>query len=197
MLRRRVGVRERREHEKQNKPRKLNPRAVMFCGRGHERQGDNPEGTGEFDGSADYQCLRTILRGGADDGAGVVNGERGPESELRLREMQRISDRRENQERNGIQNKNRPERDRHLFFICLDDRANGGDGAAAANRRARRDQERSIAADLQEFGKRLARQERERNPQRGVNEPAAARFQDFEKVHAEAESYNGDLQKNP
>src|SRR5882672_11509360 len=208
MLRRQVGVRERREHKKQNKPRKLNANrvgtggtrfqvAALLCGGGDQRQGDDPEGAGEFDGGAYYQCLRSVLRGGADDGAGVVNRERGPESELRLRKMQRISDRRKNQKRDRIQNKNCAERNGHFLFIGLDDRSHGGDGAAAANRRARGDQEGSIAADLQKLGERRARQEREQNSQRGINKSVAARFQDFEEVHAEAERYDGNLQKNP
>src|SRR5437879_12009900 len=96
--------------------------------------------------------------------------------------MKRVSDRWKNQERNGIQNKNCAERNRHLFFIGLDDRANGGDGAATANRRARGNQERSIAADLQKSGKRRADQERERNSKSGVDKSLAARFQDFEEI---------------
>src|SRR5882672_7961228 len=208
MLRRQVGVREGRENKKQNEPRKLNADSVgagsgLFLvaalphGGGDQRQGDDPKGAGEFDGGAYYQCLRSVLRGGADDGAGVVNRQCGPESELRLRKMQRISDRRKNQKRDRIQNKNCAERNGHFLFIGLDDRANGGDGAAAANRRAGGDQERTIAADLQKLGERRARQEREQNPQCGIKESVAARFQDLEEVHAEAERYDGNLQKNP
>src|SRR6266478_3610686 len=99
--------------------------------------------------------------------------------------------------REGGENKKCAERNRHFLFIGLNDRANGGDGAAAANRRARGDQERSIAADLQKFGERRTRQEREQNSQRGINKSVAARFQDFEEVHPEAERYDGNLQKNP
>src|SRR6266850_4786758 len=166
MLRRQVGVREGGKNKKQNEPRKLNADAggsgggflgaVSLDRRGDERQGDDPEGAGEFYGGADYQCFRAVFCGGADDGARVVNGERGPESELRLRKMQRVTDRRKNQERNGIQNKNCAEGDRHLLFIGLNNRADGGDGAAAANRGARRNQERRIAADLQKFARRGA-----------------------------------------
>jgi len=50
---------------------------------------------------------------------------------------------------------------------------------------------------LQKFGKRRADQEREQNSKSGVDKSVAARFQNFEEVHAEAESYNGNLQKNP
>src|SRR6266849_2059530 len=54
MLRRQVGVREGGKNKKQNEPRKLNLRAVAFCGRRDQRQRDDPEGRGEFDGGADY-----------------------------------------------------------------------------------------------------------------------------------------------
>src|SRR6266849_3158025 len=111
--------------------------------------------------------------------------------------MKRVTDRRKNQKRNGIQNKHCAERNRHLLLIGLDDRANRGDGAATANRRACGNQERSIAADLQKSGKRRANQERERNSKSSVDKSAAARFQDFEEVHPETESYHGNLQKNP
>src|SRR6266403_4477197 len=113
MLRRQVCVREGSENEKQNKPGKLNADrvgadgglflvAALLCGGGGQGQGDDPEGAGEFDGGADYQCLWSVLRGGADDGAGVVNRQCGPESKLRLRKMKRVTDRRKNQKRNRI-----------------------------------------------------------------------------------------------
>src|SRR6267142_2481483 len=196
MLRWQVGVRKRGENKKQNEPRKLNPRAVMFCGRGHERQGDDPEGAGEFDGGANYQRLRAVLRGGADDGAGVVNGQRGPESELRLRKMERVSNGRKNQQRNRIQNKNRAKGDRHFLLIGLNNRADRGDSAAAANGRARGNQERRVAADLQQFAERRSHQKREGDSESGVNKSAAARFQNFVQIHPEADGYDGNLQKN-
>src|SRR5882724_10276061 len=54
MLRRQVGIRESGENEKQNEPRKLNVRAVAFYGGGDQRERNDPEGAGEFDGGADY-----------------------------------------------------------------------------------------------------------------------------------------------
>jgi len=62
--------------------------------------------------------------------------KRGPQSELRLRKMKRVSDRRKNQQGNRIQNKNRAERHRHFLFIGLQYRPNRRDGAPTANRRA-------------------------------------------------------------
>ena len=70
-----------------------------------------------------------------------MNRQRGPQSELRLRKVQRVSNRRKYQQRDGIQNKNGPERHRHFLFIGLQNRPDGGDSAAAANRGAGRNQE--------------------------------------------------------
>src|SRR5213078_4396578 len=46
----------------------------------------------EFYGGADDQGLWAVFRGGADDGAGVVDRQRCPESELRLRKMEGVPD---------------------------------------------------------------------------------------------------------
>src|SRR5260370_12100322 len=109
--------------------------------------------------------------------------------------MQRLSDGRKNQQRNRIQNKNRAKRYRHFFFVGFQNRADGGDGAAAANRGAGRNQKGRISAHSQKFAERQPRQQRERNSQRGVDESAAARFQDFVQIHSETQSDDGALQK--
>src|SRR2546422_6487927 len=110
--------------------------------------------------------------------------------------MKRVSNRRKNQQGNRIQNKDRAERHRHFLFIGLQDRADGGDGAAAANCRARRNQKRRIAAHLQEFAERQARQKRKENSQRGVDKSAAACFQNLAQIHAEPEGHHGALEKS-
>jgi len=66
----------------------------------------------------------------------------------------------------------------------------------AANRGARGDQERGVAAHLQQFAESEPDGQREGNSQRGVDESAAAGFQHFVQVHAEAERDDADLQKN-
>ena len=68
--------------------------------------------------------------------------------------MQRVSNRRKYQQRDGIQNKNGPERHRHFLFIGLQNRPDGGDSAAAANRGAGRNQEWRIAPHPKEFSER-------------------------------------------
>src|ERR1700694_5003026 len=52
-----------------------------------------------------------------------------------------------------------------------------------------------MAAHLQELAKRQAHKKRKGNPQRGVNESAAARFQNFVEIHAEAEGHDRTLEK--
>src|SRR5260370_36396593 len=98
--------------------------------------------------------------------------------------MKRVSDRRKNQQRDRIQNKNRAERHGHFFFIGLKNGTDGGDGAAAANRRARRNQEGGIFAHPPELAERQARYKRKRNAQRGVERSAGPRIQNS--VHSYA-----------
>src|ERR1700741_784030 len=110
--------------------------------------------------------------------------------------MQHISNRRKNQQRDRIQNKNRSEQNRHFLFIGLKNRTDRRDGAATANRRATRDQKRSMAPNAQEFAERQARDKREGNSQRRVKKTRAAGFQDFVEIHAKAERHDGTLQKD-
>src|SRR5437016_9321420 len=109
---------------------------AVLDGRREKCERNDPESAGEFYGGADNQGLGSVFRGGADDRAGVVDRQRGPQSELRLRKTERVSDRRKNQHGDRVQNKNRAERYRHFFFMGLKNRPDGGDGTAAANRRA-------------------------------------------------------------
>src|SRR5580704_1760236 len=192
---RNVRIGDRGEQEKEDEPGELNAGTVVLDGRGSEGQRHDPKRAREFNGGANDQCLRAVFRGGADHGTSVVNRERGPQAELRLREMQCASDRGKNQQRHGVQNENGAERDGHFFFIGLQYGSHRSDGAAAANRRARRDQKRGIAADPQEFSERESQQQREGDSDRGVKKTAAPRFQDFVQVHAEPKSHDGALQK--
>ena len=139
------------ENKKPDEPGKLDAGTAVTTGRNvlgavaldrcsRERERNDPERAGEFYSGAYYQCLRAVFRGGTDDGARVVDRQRCPESELRLRKMKRVPEGRKNQQGNRIQNKNRAEGYRHFLFLGLKNGTNRGDGAAAANRRARRDQ---------------------------------------------------------
>src|SRR5882672_4135675 len=108
--------------------------------------------------------------------------------------MQSVSDWWKNQQRDRVQNKNRAERYGHFFFIGLKNRADGGDRAPAANRRASGNQKGRIAAYSQKFAERQPHQQREGNSQRRVDESAAPCFQNLVQIHSEAQRHNGALQ---
>src|SRR5258708_30360939 len=75
-------------------------------------------------------------------------------------------------------------------------RKEGGEGVAAEIRGAGGNQKGRIAAPLQELAERQTRHQRKGNPQRGVDESAAARFQNFVQIHPEAEGHDGTLEKS-
>ena len=82
---RRVSIHDSGQAEKDDEPGKLQLGFIVTNRCGSQSYRDNPKGAGQLDGGADDQSFRAIPGSGADDGAGVMNGERGPESELRLR----------------------------------------------------------------------------------------------------------------
>src|SRR5882757_1754190 len=111
--------------------------------------------------------------------------------------MQRASDRWKNQQRDGIKNKNSAERYRHFLFVGLKNRADGGDGAPAANCRAGGYQKRGIAAYLQNSSEPKTGKKREGNSQRGVNKSAAARLQFFMQIPPATQFYPRSLHDPP
>jgi hypothetical protein len=169
--------------------------AVLEHRRGKGERND-PERAGKLYGCPYDKSLRTIFGRGTNDGACVMNRERGPEAELRLREMKRAANRGKNQQRHGIQNKNRAQRHTHFFVVGVKNGADRRDGTAAADGRARGNQKRGIAADSQQFSQCEACQKGKRDSQCGVDEAAAASFQHFVQVHAEAERDDTYLKKN-
>src|SRR6266480_6630835 len=103
-----VGVENRGENEEGDEPRELRAGpaaptngnvlgALVFGGRRGQCERDDPQGAGKFYGGADYQGLGAVLCGGAHHGTRVVDCQCGPQSELRLRKMEGISDRRKNE----------------------------------------------------------------------------------------------------
>ena len=87
----------------------------------------------------DLKCLGAEFRRRADHRARVVDRHRGPYSELRLRQAERNTDRREDEESDGVEDEDRSERNRHLLVGGPHHRADRGDRAASADRRSRRD----------------------------------------------------------
>src|SRR5580693_2803816 len=110
--------------------------------------------------------------------------------------MKRAANRRENQQRDGIQNKNCAERHAHLLVVGMKDWTDCGDGAASADCRASGNQKRGIAANLEDSPESETGQQRKRNSQSGVDEAAAAGFQHFVQIHSEAERDDAYLEKD-
>src|ERR1700723_114335 len=92
-----VGVENRGKAKKQNEPWKRNLGFAAFERRGRESQRNDPEGARQFYSCADDQSFRAVFGRGADDRTRVMNRERGPKAELRLRKMKRAANRRKNQ----------------------------------------------------------------------------------------------------
>src|SRR5436853_7835681 len=117
-----IGVENRGENEEGDEPRELRAGptvptngnvlgAVVFDGRRGQRERNDPQGAGKFYGGANHQGLGAILCGGADDGTCVVDGQCGPQSELRLRKMEGVSGGRKNHEGDWIENEDSAERE--------------------------------------------------------------------------------------
>ena len=84
------------QNKERDEPRELDARTAVAAGRNfleatpldrcsRESERNDPERAGKFYGGADNQGLGAVFRGGADDGTSVMNRQRGPQSELRLR----------------------------------------------------------------------------------------------------------------
>src|SRR5690348_2330030 len=78
----------------------------------------------------------------------------------------------------------------------MKNRADRGDGASAANRGARGDQERGVSANPQEFSERETEKDREGNSDHRVEKAAASGFHDFAQIHPEAQRDDADLEKD-
>jgi hypothetical protein len=187
---RNVSIYEGGEAEKQNEPGPLDLAFGFFYGGGADGQRDDPEGAGELYGGADDEGDGAVFGRGTDDRAGVMNGERGPEAELFLRQMERGADGGEEQKRDGIQNENGAHRDGDFFVAGLDDRGDGGYGAASTDGGTGGDQKCGGFFDAEEAAEEQTENHGEGDAERGVDESAAAGFQDFVKIHAKAEGHH-------
>lgn len=190
-----VGVENGGEAKEEDEPGKLDSGFVMLHGSGGEGERHDPQSPGELHGGGNDQCLRAVFCGGADNGACVVNGEGGPQAELRLGQVKRVCNGRKDEKGDGVQNENRAEGDGHLFSIGTENGPDGGDGAAAANGRSRGDEIGNGGAHGEQFPKQIANEKSEDDAERGVNKAAAAGFQDFLQIHSEAKRNHGGLQE--
>ena len=76
-----------------------------------------------------------------------MNRERRPQAELCLRQVQRRPDGGKRKQGNRVEHKDGAQRDGNLFFAGVGDGRDRGDGAAAADRRSRGDEERDSLLD--------------------------------------------------
>ncbi len=113
---------------------------------GHHRH--DPQHPGHLDGGADVESPVPVDRGGPHHAADVVDGQTGPDPEAVLAEVQEMADHREEEKRHRVEGENRRQGDGHVLVFGLDHRRHGGDGAAAANRRAEGDQARGLFRGL-------------------------------------------------
>ena len=110
--------------------------------------------------------------------------------------MEDVSNRRKNQQRDGIQHKDRAKRHRQLVLVRFQNRRNRRNRTPPADGRARGNQERRIAPNFEQSAERQTQNQRERNSQRGVEKAAAPRPQHLVQIHPKAQRHDGTLQKN-
>ncbi len=193
--RRKIGVYNRGETKEKDEPGKVDLRLAAFDGSGHQSKGNNPERASEFDSGADNKSLRAVTRSCSYDGACVMNGKGRPQAKLRLREMEQVAQRRKDQQGHRIENKHSPEGHGHFFFICVENGSDRRDGASAADGRASRDEIRRVSPNPQKFAEGKSNNEGESDSQGGIDEPAAARPDDFVQIHTETKRHDRTLKE--
>src|ERR1700722_17257756 len=103
----------------------------------------------------------------------------------------------EDEKSNGVEQEYSPHGDADLFLVCAGDGGNGGDGAAATDSSAGRDQERRLACNLKQTPKEQAEQHGAGNADCCVEEAGAAGIYHLLQIHAEPEGNDRSLQKQP
>ena len=182
------GVGDGGEAEEKDEPGEMDFGAAAPNDGGADGHGDDPEGAGELDGCGDGEGDSSIARGGADDRAGVVDGESGPEAELGLGEMQGVADDGKDEERDRVEDEDGAHGDGHGFFAGIGDRGESGDGAATADGGSGGDEEARGFGNAEQEGEADAEEHGEGNAEGGVDEAGAADADDLAEVHAEAEA---------
>src|SRR5579863_768432 len=192
---RQVTIHHRSQTEQRDKPRPLNPAIRTLHHRRPHRNRHDPQSPRQFHRRADHQRHRAITRRSSHHRTRVMNRQRRPQPKLLLRQMQQPPQRRKNQQPNSIQNKDRPQRNRRLLLIRMNNRRHGRYRAPAANRSPHGNQYRSRLVHPQHSPRQQSGRQRERNTQRRVNESAAPRAQYFVQVHTESQSHHRRLQQ--
>ena len=102
---------------------------------------------------------------------------------------------RKDQQGDRIEQEDGAHGDADLFLVRPGDRRDGGDRASAADRGARRNQERRLCRHLKQAAKQQAKQHGAGDADRGVEEAGAAGVHHLLQIHAESKSHDRGLQK--
>ena len=153
------------------------------------------KGAGQLYGDTNRERFIAVFCGGSDDGTCIVNRECRPQAKLRLGHVQHRTHRREQQQRDRVQDEDCAERYGDFFVGGVRDGRYGRDGAAAANRRADRDQERNLSAYCDHLTEKNPQQHRDYDSGGGVDEAGASGAQNLMEVHSKTEGDDRRLQE--
>ena len=116
-----------------------------------------------------------------------MNGERGPEAELLLREVERPTDGRKEEQRDRIQDEHGAHGNGDFFVAGLHDGSHGGDGAAAADGGAGGDQKCGGFFYFKKPAEQQADEQGKGDATGGVKETTATGVEHFVQIHSKTE----------
>src|ERR1700722_19071182 len=124
-----------------------------------------------------------------------MNRQSGPESKLRLRQLQVGSEGRENQQSHGIQNEDCAQRYGHLFVAGPRDRPDGSDCAAPTNCCTGGNEKCRNPLHTHQRTQAHSDEQREADAEHGIDEAATSSVNDLVEIHSEPESYHRGLKQ--
>ena len=160
-----------------------------------QRNGDDPQGSRQLDGGSDLQGFRAEFGCCAHDRAGIVNGQRTPQPELILGQVQPLPDGRKDQQSHRIKDENGTQCDGELLFFSLHHRRQGRNGAAPADGRTGGNQVSGNLIDLEPFAQQNPDCQRTGDGCDGKQHAFFTRLHRAVDVHAEAQPHHRCLQE--
>ena len=160
-----------------------------------ECQGDNPEGTCQFDEGSELQGLLSVGVARAYYRRGIMDGDGCPCAELCLRHVEQMSQWGEDEKGYSVEHEDYTERDGHLIVIGLEYGAHGGDGTAAAYGCTRRNEIGCLLVDCEPPSQQYADDHDADDRDYGEQHPLAAALERFDEIHAESETHDRSLQQ--